>query len=61
VEQLNLGLFVLRVGVGVTVALHGYAKVFLGGKLTGTAGWFESMGVRPGWLHARMAAGTERG
>ncbi len=52
-------MFVLRVGLGITIFLHGYAKVFLGGKLAGTAGWFEGMGMRPGWLQARLAAGTE--
>jgi putative oxidoreductase len=61
VEHVNLGLLVLRVGVGLTVFLHGWNKVFGGGKLAGTAQWFESMGMKPGWLHARMAAGTELG
>jgi putative oxidoreductase len=55
----DLGLLVLRAGVGVTVFLHGWNKVFRGGKLTGTAAWFESLGMKPGWFHARMAAGTE--
>ncbi len=55
----DFGLLVLRVGVGVTLMLHGYAKIFLGGKLTGTARWFESIGLRPGWAHARAAASTE--
>lgn len=59
VHHVDLGLLVLRLGVGITVFLHGYNKVFRGGRLTGTAGWFESMGVRPGWLHARVAATTE--
>lgn len=60
-DQVNLALFVLRVATGVMIALHGYAKIFKGGKLAGTAGWFESMGMKPGWLHARLAAGTEIG
>ena len=30
-----------------------------GGKLAGTAGWFDSIGMKPGALHARLAAGTE--
>ena len=41
------------------MAAHGYAKVFQGGKLAGTAGWFDSMGMKPGKVHARLAAGTE--
>jgi putative oxidoreductase len=51
----------LRVVTGVTLAAHGYGKIFLGGRLAGTAGWFDSIGMRPGWLHARMAAATEIG
>jgi putative oxidoreductase len=61
VEHVNFGLLVLRAGLGVTIFLHGYAKVFLGGRLKGAAGWFESMGVRPGHVQARMAAATELG
>lgn len=41
------------------MAAHGFNKFFAGGRLPGTAGWFDSMGMRPGWLHARVAAGTE--
>lgn len=59
-DQLNLGLLLLRVVVGPVFAFHGYAKIFRGGKLAGTAGWFDSMGMKPsGWLHARMAAAGE--
>lgn len=57
----DLGVLVLRVVTGLTVAAHGTNKVFGGGKLPGTARWFESMGLRPGWLHARLAASTELG
>ena len=60
-EHVDLGLLVLRVGVGVTMFLHGWNKVFGGGKLAGTGRWFESMGMKPGWLHARLAAATELG
>ncbi len=40
-------------------AFHGYAKFFRGGRLAGTAGWFDGMGMRPGHVHARMAATGE--
>lgn len=33
---------------------HGVAKVR--GGIDGVASWFDSMGMRPGWLHARLAA-----
>ncbi len=52
-------MLLLRVSFGLTMAAHGYAKVFQGGKLDGTAGWFDSIGMKPGKVHARLAAGTE--
>ncbi|MEV4604403.1 DoxX family protein [Amycolatopsis sp. NPDC049253] len=51
----------LRVVTGLTVAAHGYGKIFLGGRLAGTARWFDGIGMRPGRWHARAAAGTEVG
>jgi putative oxidoreductase len=59
VNVLNLVLLVVRVAAGVTMALHGYQKFFLGGKIAGTARWFESLGMKPGKLHALTAATTE--
>ena len=60
-DQLNLGLFLLRVVFGLFLAHHGYNKVFGGGGLSGTAGWFGSIGMRwPQW-QARIAAATEIG
>ena len=58
-EVLDLVLLVVRVVAGVTLALHGYQKYFMGGRIAGTAGWFESLGMKPGRLHAYMAATTE--
>lgn len=49
----------LRAGLGIMLIAHSYHKVFLGGRLTGTAAWFESLGMAPGLLHARLAAATE--
>jgi len=60
-QGLDLGLLILRVVAGVTLAMHGLNKIFGGGKIPGTAGWFDSMGVRPGLLNAWMAALTEIG
>ncbi|MCP5025878.1 MAG: DoxX family protein [Actinomycetia bacterium] len=57
-DDINLGILILRVAAGVTMAMHGYAKVFKGGKLPGVAGWCDSMGMRPGKLHAPLAAFT---
>ena len=48
-----------RILVGLIFAAHGWAKRFSGGGLEGTAGWFDSIGMRPGKLHAQLASGTE--
>lgn len=55
----NLALLMLRTMVGVTMFLHGYNHVWGGGKIAGTARWFESLGLKPGILHAWMASLTE--
>jgi len=48
VDQVNLGLLVLRVAVGVTMIAHGYNHIYRGGKIAGTGRWFESLGMKPG-------------
>jgi putative oxidoreductase len=58
-DQLDLGILLLRVVVGPVFAFHGFAKIFRGGRLAGTAGWFDSIGMRPGHVHARVAAAGE--
>jgi putative oxidoreductase len=58
-DTIDLVLLVVRVAAGITLFLHGYQKFFLGGKIKGTAGWFESLGMRPGIVHAYTAACTE--
>jgi putative oxidoreductase len=60
-DEFSAGLLILRVIVGLTLAAHGYQKFFLGGRIPGTARWFESIGMRPGKLHALAAASTEIG
>jgi putative oxidoreductase len=60
-DILNLVLLAVRVTAGVTLALHGYQKFFMGGRIPGTARWFESLGMKPGRLHALTAACTEIG
>jgi putative oxidoreductase len=57
----SLGLLVIRLALGGMLAVHGFNKVFGSGGLTGTARWFEGLGLRPGWLHARLAAANEIG
>jgi putative oxidoreductase len=55
----DIGMLLLRVVLGLTMAAHGYNKFFGPGGLKGTAGWFDSMGMKPGMFHARVAATTE--
>lgn len=56
-QHVDLALLVLRLTLGLTMAAHGANKIRSG--LAGTAGWFDSIGMRPGALHARAAAGGE--
>jgi putative oxidoreductase len=56
---INLALLLLRVTVGVTIFLHGYNHIWGGGKIEGTARWFESLGMKPGLFHAWLASVTE--
>ncbi|MGX1809185.1 DoxX family protein [Nocardia sp. NPDC055321] len=60
-NAVDAGALILRVCLGLTLAAHGYNKFFAGGRIAGTARWFESIGMRPGVLHARLAAGSEVG
>lgn len=60
-DEVAAGLLLVRVIVGLTLAAHGYNKFFGGGRIPGTARWFESIGMRPGRLHALFAAATEIG
>src|SRR3984957_10378431 len=55
----DVGLLILRLVLGLTMAAHGYNKFFGGGRIPGTARWFESIGMKPGKVHATVAATTE--
>ena len=57
----DTALMLLRAALGMMIFVHGYNKAFRGGKLAGTGRWFQSMGMRPGKVHATLAAGTEMG
>ena len=58
-EVEGLALLVLRVVVGIVFVAHGYNHIWGGGRIAGTARWFESLGMRPGILHAWTASVTE--
>ncbi|MGH9090998.1 MAG: DoxX family protein [Acidimicrobiales bacterium] len=57
----DLALLVLRVGLGAVFLAHGINHIFGGGKIAGTSQWFESLGMKPGILHAWTASLTEIG
>ncbi|MDP1795255.1 MAG: DoxX family protein [Acidimicrobiales bacterium] len=61
VDAVNLGLLIFRVWIGVVMFAHGYRHIFGGGKIQGTAGWFASLGMKPGIVHAWLASLTEIG
>ena len=55
----NFALLLVRFAVGSVFVAHGVNHIFGGGKITGTARWFESLGMRPGIMHAWTASLTE--
>lgn len=55
----DLAALVLRLSVGPMLIAHGANKLAGKGGLQGTQRWFDSLGLRPAWLHARLAATTE--
>jgi putative oxidoreductase len=59
VQGINAGVLVLRVAVGIVMIAHGRNHIWGGGKIEGTAGWFSSLGMKPGILHAWLASITE--
>ncbi len=62
--QMDLALLGFRLVIGLTFSAHGAQKLFgaFGGHgIDGTAGFFDQLGLRPGWLHARAAGAAELG
>jgi len=60
----DIALLILRVVIGGVVIPHGLLKFGLvgkGGSIAGVAGWFNSMGLRPGIFWAYVAALAEAG
>jgi putative oxidoreductase len=62
--NVDLALLVLRVAVGVVIMGHGLMKLGWfgkGGTVAGTAGWFASIGFRPGLFWAWVVVLAEVG
>lgn len=61
-ENIDLGLLVLRIAVGLTLVPHGAQKLFgwFGGYgVKGTGAWLDSMGAKNGWVIALLAGIAE--
>ena len=57
----DIGILALRLATGVVFVAHGWNHIFGGGKIAGTARWFESLGMRPPLVNAWLASVTELG
>lgn len=60
-EATDLALFLLRLTIGGVMIAHGVNHWRGGGKIAGTAGWFEGLGLRYGVLQAWASVVTEIG
>jgi putative oxidoreductase len=60
-DSVAFALLILRCGVGAVMLAHGIRHIFGGGKIAGTGRWFESLGMKPGIVHAWVASLTEVG
>ena len=58
-ESIDLALLVFRCAVGAVMLAHGWNHIWGGGKIEGTAGWFTSLGMKPGIFHAWLASIAE--
>jgi putative oxidoreductase len=59
---MELGLWIVRLVIGLTLAAHGSQKLFGwfgGGGIAGTGPFVEMLGFRPGRLHASLAGIAE--
>ena len=60
----DIALLLIRIVIGGIVMMHGLLKLGLvgkGGSIAGVAGWFDSMGLRPGLFWAYVAVLAEAG
>ncbi len=60
-NAINLVLLVFRLSAAGVMLAHGFNHIFGGGKIAGTGRWFESLGMKPGRVHAWLASLTEVG
>jgi putative oxidoreductase len=60
-SSINFALLIARILLAIVFLAHGIRHMLGGGKIEGTARWFESLGMRPGRFHAWTASLTEIG
>ena len=58
-NAIDLALLVFRCAIGAVMLAHGWNHIWGGGKIQGTAGWFASLGMKPGIFHAWVASIVE--
>ena len=60
-SSVDTALLIGRLVLALVFLAHGIRHIFGGGKIAGTGRWFESLGMRPGIVHAWFASLTEVG
>jgi len=58
-KSLDIALLASRVWIAFMVFMHGWRHLKSLRSGPGMANWFESLGLKPGWLHAQMVTFTE--
>ena len=58
-DSLDFALLAARVWIAVVIFMHGWRHFGALRSGPGMASWFESLGLKPGWLHAQMVTFTE--
>ena len=59
--SIDAALLILRLTLAGVFLAHGINHIYGGGKIAGTARWFQSLGMNPGIVHAWTASLTEVG
>lgn len=60
-ESYDIVQLILRVTVGAIMVMHGINHAWGGGKIPGTAGWFQSLGLKHGVFQAWVSVIVEIG
>jgi putative oxidoreductase len=60
-HAIDASLLLIRMVVGLTLLAHAWNHALGGGKIDGTASWFDGLGLRPGRVHAWLSVATEAG